>query len=204
MEGFFQLVINPVVLDATANWDQFLSIYNRLCDSGNLETLYWESEGNFPFPRFLDMYKPGTNNYIIKLNAFHSDLNHEFMGFVTINGFTSYHKCFAGIWLEPKWRGRNSYHIGRQALAFVHGTLKIKNVFAITPWHAAKEFLLKVGMKPIGEIPGYYHKENDRSFAEIFHSEKEIYRYRFTQDLMAFFKEKEANELVAKLFPEDT
>lgn len=136
------------------------------------------------FPKFLDFYKVGSSRYLAFINAAAAELEGEFIGVISISSWTSLHKCFFGIWIEPKWRGPNAVAFGKQVLSYLHGTLNIRHVYGITPWNAAQQFASKIGMRSIMEIPNYcFIKEKIRD-AEMFYSEYELCRLRLTNDLI--------------------
>lgn len=175
METLDKLVINPLILDPEVHSTWFVFLYHRLVDTKNLRTFFWDTgEEDISLAKFFDIYRRGSNKYIVWIQ-----LEDELVGFLTIKS-GSLHKCFIGIWIEPKWRGHNTVHIARQLIHFIHTSLKIKHIYAVSPWNAVSQLAVKTGLLSIGVIPGFCMFNGKERDAEMFHSDASSWTHYVT------------------------
>lgn len=166
VEEFNKLIINPWILDPDANWQHFLWIYNRLVATKSRTALFWDIENpeSISLPSFLDMFKKGGNNYIIWVQ-----LEDELIGFFMLK-IHSLHKCFIGIWIEPRWRGPNTVHFFRQIIHYIHNVLNIKHIYGYTPWNAGQQLASRSGMTSVAILPSFCIINGKERDVEVFHS----------------------------------
>ena len=189
------------IIDPDLNTEIFLYLYNRLVKTGSLKSMYWEQENAecLGFRQFLTMYVAGSGQNIILLS--HKD---DIIGYATLYNRHSNYRCFAGIWIDPRWRGGNSVNVMTQAMTYVHGTLGIKFIYAMVISEAAKSLVSKVGMRSITEIPGYVPESAHDKSVEMFYSEVDVWKYNVANKLIALgYQPNSAAQMVAGLFKEE-
>ena len=142
-------------------------LYNRLVDTNSIKGLYWDRESSEPLSlaKFFEMYKSAGGKFIIWIQ-----LKDELVGVASIST-ANLHKCYLSAWAEPRWRGPNMVYIGRQVIQYIHETIQIKQIYAMTPWNAAAQLFSKIGVPSIAMIPKLCVINGRERDVEIFHSD---------------------------------
>jgi hypothetical protein len=194
------------LLHADYHWPTMLHIYQRLEKTGGLRSLFWDRDpGNpMPLPEFLTSYNPtsGTLMFLIE----HVPIGEQpvFAGIFTLASFLKTHRALIGIWLEPKYRGVNSHWILKQVISHCHKTLKLDNLYGITPWPHAQALALRSGMVEVAELPNYCRVGDRVMDARVFHSDQHLWRYQVRGELEAYGYSPETAEKLMRDFVGDT
>ena len=182
MESLDQLVITPIILDPEIHSSQFVFLFDRLVATRSLRAFFWDMpEQDISLAKFFETYRRGNGKYVVWIELFN-----ELVGFFTIEAKGT-HKCFIGVWIEPRWRGHNTVHIARQMMHFIHTQLKIKHVYAISPWNAVSQLISRTCGGSVGVIPGFCLFNGKERDVEVFHSDASswIQYVDFAQERMA-------------------
>lgn len=174
--------------------------YYRLVHLNELRSLFWAFPDcyTWSFIQFANKYMPGSGQYLLCLSY-----KDEFVGVAILNDVTGTHKCVASIWIEPRWRGHNTPLIVKQIMTYVHGNLKIKYIYAMSPHKSAQQLCSKVGFRSTGELVGFCIMDNRERDVEIFYSEAVVFKSTLKRDLMNMgWMENSADKLVEDIFKE--
>ena len=101
--------------------------------------------------------------------------NGEVAGIATIFSVLDHQRCNFGGWIEPKWRGHYGAAMCRQSIGFIHRELRIKHVFAATPWRSGRNICERAGMRQLAELPGYYARNGEDVDVSIYWSEAGVF-----------------------------
>lgn len=186
METDDQFIIQPGILSPEKDYTAFVAVYERIKEAGDLQNLFW-GKPNSESMSFLDFYgmfsTMAANVCAVMIRG--SDL----LGVITIHDIFMHegeiYRCYAGIWVVPELRrGDRSLYMIRQAIAYLHASLKVKYVYAITPWQHVMNMLSQSGMNSTGFLPEYHIINNEYVDVEIFYSENSQIQHMVMNGLM--------------------
>lgn len=163
------------------HWLVVHDIYVRLTLTNSMKQLFWGIPAieSMAFPQFLDLFRSGVM-YLATIK-----LEKELIGVGLLSDIFGQHRVNLGIWLEPKMRGVNSHHVGRQLLAYTHGRLGFYYVYATTPWQSGKSFCERMGFHPVAELPAYCNFKGREQDVAVFMSDRRSFYRSLIEDFQA-------------------
>lgn len=128
--------------------DVIYQIYKRICDS-DLSRIFWFMPEQISLRTFLDY----MDDRRLLIGSFDQEM--ELVGIFWLENMVTDQLCEMGGWLPFSSRGGNAPDLMRQALAYVHDTMKIRSVMVKTPWKTAYRLCCRVNMDLVAKIENY-------------------------------------------------
>jgi RimJ/RimL family protein N-acetyltransferase len=194
-----RFIVSVLPLSVEHHPDILLYIYNRMRGRG-LASFFWDRQKEMPFAHFLRFFSSDEGRALLAI-AHHNNI----VGAVSLSDFCDSYRAQIGFWLDPRYRGINSHLIGKQGLAYLHGTIGLENLYAMTPWFHAKQYAYRIGMQSVAEIPDYAKWGNRVMDVEVFRSNKSLRRQQHYEELINMgYMEKTAKQAVAEIYDRST
>jgi len=153
--------------------DTLYHLWQMVDATGDTGRLLWGSQAS-PAIRgdleaFVGFFNDPNRLVIIAAKADGSDI----VGFLWFDDLVPEHRCFGSVYIKPDYRGAVGNEAIMLACDHVFDLFKVKSIWGITPWRAAKAACAQVGFKTVATLPAFTRVDGEVYDAYVLRKERE-------------------------------